>query len=92
MKRLAVLVLLVSNGCAVVQRVDSAIDCGGICERYASCYDRAYDVSACAARCRTSASESTDFRRKADVCNACLEGRSCVSAFACASECLAVVP
>ena len=80
------------SSCAVVQKIDSAIDCNGICERYASCFDKGYDVSACASRCRASASEKPDFRRKADMCNACLTDRSCVSAFACVSECVSVVP
>lgn len=84
---------VLSSGCAVVQKIDSVIDCQGICDRYRSCFDDKYDVSACAARCRKSASEDADFRRKADMCNACITDRSCVAAsFACATECVSVVP
>ena len=93
-KRLGLLVLvLISSGCAVVQRIDTAIDCNGICDRYASCFDKKYDTSACAARCRSAGSSEADFRRKADLCNACISERSCVAAtFACATECVSVVP
>lgn len=81
------------SSCAVAQRIDSAIDCSGICQRYASCFSSTYDVDACAARCRQSAASDVDFRRKADTCNACISERSCVQAtFACVSECVSVVP
>jgi hypothetical protein len=84
---------LLASGCAVVQKVDTAIDCNGICERYKSCFSGDYDVSACASRCRASASKDADFRRKADMCNACISERSCVAAtFACGTECVSVVP
>ncbi len=84
---------LMLGGCAVTQKVDSAIDCGAICNRYSSCFDKDYDVSACAKRCRDSASEDRDFRRKADVCNACIADRACGSAtFSCGTQCASVVP
>ncbi|MFT3713369.1 MAG: hypothetical protein QM817_37410 [Archangium sp.] len=80
------------GGCAVVQKIDSVIDCQGICDRYRSCYEK-FDVGACASKCRKAASEDSDFRRKADMCNACITERSCVSAtFACGAECVSVVP
>ena len=87
------LVLMLSSGCAVVQRVDTAIDCNGICARYASCFNKGYDTNACEDRCRASARADPAFRRKADVCNACITERSCVEAtFACVTECVSVVP
>jgi uncharacterized protein YceK len=93
MRTFVMLALCALSGCAVVQKIDSAIDCNGICERYASCFDKSYDTSACASRCRASASNDTDFRRKADMCNACISERSCVQAtFACATQCVSVVP
>jgi hypothetical protein len=93
-KRIGLLMLMFwSTSCAVVQRIDTAIDCGGICGRYASCFDSKYDTGACETRCRKAGSEDPDYRRKADMCNACITERSCASAgFACATECLAVVP
>ena len=93
-KRLGlVLLLLISSGCAVVQRIDTAIDCNGICNRYASCFNKDYDTEGCASRCRASGRAEADFRRKADMCNACITERSCIAAtFACAAECASVVP
>jgi hypothetical protein len=94
MNRLALaLTLLFASQCAVVQTIDSAIDCNGICERYASCFDKKYDVGTCASRCRHAASNEPDFRHKADTCNACISERSCVAAtFSCLTECVSVVP
>jgi uncharacterized protein YceK len=93
MRTLFMLAVVALSGCAVVQKIDSAIDCNGICERYASCFDSRYDTSACASKCRASASKDADFRRKADMCNACITERSCVQAtFACATQCVSVVP
>ncbi|MDP2275383.1 MAG: hypothetical protein Q8N23_29375 [Archangium sp.] len=94
LKRIGLLTMMVfSSSCAVVQKIDSVIDCAGICDRYASCFDSAYDKSACASRCRQAASDQPDYRRKADMCNACISERSCVAAsFACATECVSVVP
>ena len=87
------LLLLISSSCAVVQRIDTAIDCNGICARYASCFDKGYDTDACETRCRASARADTAFRRKADVCTACISERSCIAAsFACVTECVSVVP
>jgi hypothetical protein len=93
MRTLLLTLLCSLTGCALTQRIDSAIDCNGICNRYASCFDKGYDVSACASRCRASAAKQDDFRRKADTCNDCISERSCVAAtFACASDCVGVVP
>lgn len=85
--------LVVLSSCAVVQKVDTAIDCNGICERYASCFDKSYDTSACASRCRASAGKDREFRRKADMCMACITERSCMEAtVSCMTECVSVVP
>lgn len=94
LKRIGLVAMMVfSSSCAVVQKIDTAIDCNGICDRYASCFDSAYDKSACASRCRQAASDQPDYRRKADMCSACISERSCAAAsFACATECLSVVP
>ncbi|MHB8873174.1 MAG: hypothetical protein ACYC8T_05755 [Myxococcaceae bacterium] len=81
------------TACVAAQRVSSAIDCNGICNRYSSCFSTSYDVSACADRCRDSAAKDVDYRRKADSCNACISDRACASAaFACGAECISVVP
>ncbi|CAM3289203.1 hypothetical protein G4177_34995 [Corallococcus sp. ZKHCc1 1396] len=73
--------------------VDAALDCNAICDRYASCYDSEYDTSACESRCRSNAADDEDYKRKADVCDACLTDRACTSAtFSCGADCAAVVP
>ncbi len=93
MNKLFLVAVMALSGCAVVQKVDTALDCNGICERYKSCYDSDYDVSACASTCRQKASENKDFTRKADMCMACIKEQSCTAAtFKCASDCLSVVP
>lgn len=94
LKRLGILMVLVlSSSCAVVQRIDTAIDCNGICGRYKSCFDAKYDTNACEDRCRESARSDGEFRRKADMCSACINERSCAAAtFACVTECVSVVP
>ncbi|HEY0881992.1 MAG TPA: hypothetical protein VGD87_10705 [Archangium sp.] len=89
----ALLFVVLSTGCAVVQKVDSAIDCAGICDRYASCFDKSYDTGACASRCRSEASKDKNYRRKADMCMACITERSCAEAtMSCLTECASVVP
>ena len=93
MRMLLLSVVLSLSGCAVVQKIDSAIDCNGICQRYASCFNTDYDVAACASRCRDQASKDPDYRRRADQCNACISERSCARAtFSCLPECVSVVP
>lgn len=74
-------------------KVDNAIDCQSICDRYRSCYDADYDVNGCASRCRDDSSRDADYQRKADVCEACIDGRACSSAtFNCAVDCGGIVP
>lgn len=92
MKNLVIFTVAVLSGCAVVQKVDNAFDCGAICDKYKACFNGDYDTGVCAARCREK-SDDADFRRKADVCNACITERSCTSAtFNCATSCASVVP
>lgn len=81
-------------GCATTtHKVEAAVDCGGICKRYQSCFAKDYDVEGCTNTCRRKAAEDIDHRRKADKCMACIDERSCTNAtFACATECLSIVP
>ena len=94
MKRIGLLVtMMFSTSCAITQRVESAFDCSAVCDRYASCYDDKYDKDACKSRCRRAAAEDPDYRRKADMCEACISERSCAAAtFSCLTECVSVVP
>jgi hypothetical protein len=80
-------------GLAGCNPIDAAIDCHAICARYQSCFDTSYDVPACESKCRSNSTTDTDYRHKADQCNACIDDRSCASStFNCASECSTVVP
>lgn len=73
--------------------VDNAFDCQSVCDRYQTCFDSDYDVGACAARCRDASDDDNDYEREADVCNACIDERSCGSAtFNCAGSCGSIVP
>jgi len=72
--------------------VDRKFDCTQICERYSDCFDKDHDTAACVDRCETNADNSDDFDKKADDCENCLDDRSCSGSFACADECIGIVP
>ena len=93
MKTLLLAIVAVSGlGCSVAQKVDNVFDCATICDRYKSCFNNDYDASACASRCREKGDDA-DYRRKADMCNACITDRSCTAAtFSCAADCASIVP
>lgn len=81
---------LMAPGCG---SAETAFDCQAACSRYAACYDDDYDVGACRDRCRNAAKNDETVRNKADQCEACIGGMSCLSAtFSCAGPCSAIVP
>ncbi len=93
MKTLTGISLFFTFAFAGCNPIDAAIDCNTICSRYSSCHDAAYDVAACAARCRSSSANNADYRRKANECDACIFDRACTSAtFKCALQCTSIVP
>jgi hypothetical protein len=74
-------------------KIDNAIDCHQVCDRYRDCYDAKYDVDACADRCRDASSKDSDYQSKADQCEACIGSKSCAAAtFQCATSCGSIVP
>jgi len=79
------LFLFVSASC---KETEKAIDCNGICQRYADCYDSSYDVSACASECRDEATHN-----EADACKDCLDDEDSCTAqtFNCTDECANVL-
>ena len=90
MKKLMLIGALLLGGC---RAVDSAADCQHVCERYRDCFDAEYGVDSCAERCRTSANTDTEYYRKVDSCDACIDARACATAvFGCSTHCAAVVP
>jgi hypothetical protein len=83
---------LVSGGVGC-RRASSAFDCQAVCSRYRDCIDLKYDIGACRKRCRDTAIAETRFEQKADACESCIRGHSCMGAtFECGSACLGVVP
>jgi len=82
--------LSAASGC---DTVETAFDCNTVCNRYRDCYQSDYDVGACRSRCRASAEHDPNTRAKADACESCLDGKSCVAAtFDCTTECSGIVP
>jgi hypothetical protein len=78
---------------SLVQAIDSAVDCHGICKRYQSCFSSSYDVGACERRCTDLAGNDPDARRKVERCAECITDKACTSAtFSCALSCGAVLP
>lgn len=74
-------------------RLEDRLNCRQACDRYADCLDSDYDVGACIDRCTDRAEESEEYSRRVDVCESCLEDRSCSEAtVACAVDCADVVP
>ena len=89
----AVLLGAIAGGGVSCRRAASAFDCQAVCARYRDCIDIKYDVGACRQRCREKAVAETRFERKADACETCIRGHSCMGAtFECGGECLGVVP
>ncbi|MDB4980785.1 MAG: hypothetical protein JWM82_1537 [Myxococcales bacterium] len=76
-------------GCGAV---DAAFDCQQVCTKYHDCFDGNYDIGKCRDRCRTSSANDSTVRAKADACESCIEGKSCVGSFPCALDCGTIVP
>ena len=81
-------------GCSeAVDEVTNSISCGEVCERYQDCFDADYDVEGCTDRCENSADASEDKERRLEICDACIDDRSCSDAtFACTDDCVGIVP
>jgi hypothetical protein len=72
---------------------DKLFDCQSVCSRYQTCFNSSYDVEGCRTRCKDNADRDTEFKRKADDCESCIDDRSCSSAtFSCATRCGGIVP
>lgn len=59
---------------------------------YSDCIDADYDVGECVDRCEDNAANDDTFSDTADACENCLDDRSCTGSFACADECIGIVP
>jgi hypothetical protein len=85
--------LVLAFACDAADEIEAEIDCQSICDRYAECFDDDYDVTACQDRCEDNIDSGEIEQNDVDECSDCIEDRSCTGAtFACATECLSVVP
>lgn len=76
-----------------VDEITNSIDCDTVCQRYADCFNGDYDVEGCTDRCENRAGTDDDRQRQLRQCDACIDDRSCTSAtFACAGDCVGIVP
>jgi hypothetical protein len=81
-------------GCGdTVDEVTNSITCGEVCEQYADCFDADYDVDGCIDRCENDATANEDQERRLEICDACIDDRSCAEAtFNCTDDCVGIVP
>lgn len=80
-------------GCSSVDELTNHIDCHQVCQRYADCFKSDYDVDGCTDKCENSADDDAQRERKLQMCDSCIDDRSCTDAtFNCADECLGIVP
>jgi hypothetical protein len=70
---------------------ENAYNCDKICDRYKDCFDAQYDADACQSSCEDKADDS-GFAEKASDCESCIDDKSCTGSFACADECVGIVP
>ena len=80
---------LASVGCGVV---DDYVDCNKICNRYRDCVNTDYDAGKCTSRCFDESRNNSEYNRKANECNACLEDRACSQSLPCTVQCAGIVP
>ena len=95
------MVLVLSGGALLLttacgddpERVANRITCSDVCQRYADCFDANYDVEGCVDRCTNDATADEEKEERLEVCQACIDERSCASAvFSCTTECTPFVP
>lgn len=81
-------------GCSeATDEVTNTISCGEVCTRYSDCFDADYDIEGCIDRCEDDADASENKERRLEMCDACIDDRSCTEAtFDCTSECVGIVP
>lgn len=81
-------------GCGeAADEVTNSISCGEVCARYSDCFDADYDVEGCTDRCEDQADASEDKEQRLEICDACIDDRSCTEAtFDCTDDCVGIVP
>lgn len=90
---LAAVAATTACGDDIVEEITNTVDCEDVCSRYADCFDKDYDVSACIDRCEDKADADENQETRLERCDDCMDDKSCTStAFACTTECLGLVP
>lgn len=85
--------VMTAAGSSSCRRAATVFDCQAVCSRYRECIDSKYDVGGCRQRCQQRAITDRAAERKADTCESCIKGHSCLGAtFECGGQCLGVVP
>jgi len=86
--------LVAGVGCGeTADEVTNSITCGEVCEQYSDCFDADYDVDGCIDRCENAATANEDRERRLEICDACIDDRSCTEAtFSCTDDCVGIVP
>ncbi len=85
--------LFLAYGCDAADEIEAEIDCRSVCNRYSECFDEDYDVDACQDSCEDSIDTGDLSQSDLDDCDNCIDDRSCADAtFACATDCVSIVP
>lgn len=83
---------LLAGGVMSCGEADKLFDCQSVCDKYKTCFDKDYNVGMCRSQCKAKADADKEYQKKADVCEACIDDRSCASAtFSCATQCAGIV-
>ena len=72
-----------------IHDIDTAVDCGDLCGRYADCFDSSYDQDACRARCHDIVTRDPN---AANECDTCLDAHACSESFGCSGPCYGLIP
>ena len=91
---LALFALTLAIGCSAADPITNKFDCQNVCQRYADCFNKDYDVQGCRDRCESDASNSDQKQAKLDDCADCIgDGSSCIEDITqCTTSCGAFVP
>jgi hypothetical protein len=74
-----------------ITTLDRTTDCAKICNKYKECLNNDYDTSKCEDSCTDMIDDQKT--KRIDDCESCVDDRSCAnSTFACASQCVGIVP
>ncbi len=80
-------------GCSAADPITNAITCNDVCSRYSECFNADYDIDGCTDRCENDATSDEDKERRLEMCDSCIDDRSCAESFVnCSDDCAGIVP